>query len=291
MIASAECEPPAIRSFENIADAYVKPGLIEIPYFDGDNWPDILEDILKLDKKQEDERRKKEELRKQIEAMQAEAWASMELRPRCRKPKALQGYYEGQPPPRKRTKQQETVTKRPGKAKLTADARLHLVMQSSKRDFLVVRLCDDGGGVKADIDEDVKLAMVGSEHSVSSFFRSEKLEFSTLRHAKFSTMILLYALLADGPFEERYPGDDGTGTAGREDDMAAAAADNTLPALTDGGEGGKGASTDVAQNDVKSNSSNGDRSPNGNLFAAKRDDDDDDLGTDDDDLASDDASE
>lgn len=42
------CEPPAILGFKNIGDVYPKPGLTEIPYFDGDNWPDILEDIIKV---------------------------------------------------------------------------------------------------------------------------------------------------------------------------------------------------------------------------------------------------
>ena len=40
---------------------------------------------------------------------------------------------------------------------------------------------------------------------VCSFMKAEKLEFSSLRHAKFSTMLLLHALLSDKPPPERFP--------------------------------------------------------------------------------------
>lgn len=48
-----------------------------------------------------------------------------------------------------------------------------------------------------DPDAGKKLANTGMEHTIASFLRSEKLEFSTLRHAKFSSMLLLHFLLAE----------------------------------------------------------------------------------------------
>ena len=48
-----------------------------------------------------------------------------------------------------------------------------------------------------DPDANAELPTTGSDHSVASFLRSEKLEFSSLRHAKFSTMLFLYFLLLE----------------------------------------------------------------------------------------------
>ena len=45
--ASINCNPPAIVGFKNIGEVYKKPTLTNIPYFDGDNWPDMIEDVLK----------------------------------------------------------------------------------------------------------------------------------------------------------------------------------------------------------------------------------------------------
>jgi hypothetical protein len=38
---------PAILGYQTISDAYPNVTLLQVPYFDGDNWPDIIEDILK----------------------------------------------------------------------------------------------------------------------------------------------------------------------------------------------------------------------------------------------------
>ena len=44
--ASSGPDAPVI-GFQTIADAYPRATILQIPYFDGDNWPDIIEDILK----------------------------------------------------------------------------------------------------------------------------------------------------------------------------------------------------------------------------------------------------
>jgi hypothetical protein len=38
---------PAVLDVMNIAEAYPACTMEELPYFDGDNWPDILDDIIK----------------------------------------------------------------------------------------------------------------------------------------------------------------------------------------------------------------------------------------------------
>ncbi len=37
----------AILGYQTISEAYPDVSLRQVPYFDGDNWPDIIEDILK----------------------------------------------------------------------------------------------------------------------------------------------------------------------------------------------------------------------------------------------------
>jgi hypothetical protein len=109
-------------------------------------------------------------------------------------------------------KRRKSESKRgPLKPTLSAEGRLRAVVTASRRDFLVVELVRPHGqvGVSDDPDEVVALAKTGKnqegeEHSVSSFMRAEKLEFSSLRHAKFSTMLLLHALHADVMPPERY---------------------------------------------------------------------------------------
>jgi len=198
---------PAIDNFKNIAEVYPNPQLNEIPYFDGDNWPDILEDILKLDKKADADAEKKLELRRTIEGIRDECWAGAAgRRAEHQKPSVLAGYYQGQAPPKKKQKQdpQTVLAKKPAKPKLTPQDRLQMVLSTTKRDFLVVRLLDDGKGARPDPDADVPVASVGGDHSISSFFRSERLEFSSLRHAKFSSMVLINALLCPGAPPERF---------------------------------------------------------------------------------------
>eukprot|EP00038_Savillea_parva_P020402 m.31245 g.31245 ORF g.31245 m.31245 type:complete len:913 (-) comp4786_c0_seq1:252-2990(-) len=198
------CEPPAIVEYKNIGDVYPKPGLTEIPYFDGDNWPDILEDIIKIDEKIRQAEKEREENRKRVEALAAANTLPNDKAPKHKKPETKMGHFAGTAPPKKRRK---TEQKRPPKPKLTVEGRLHVVMSSSKRDFLVVELVRPKGKTTVDEDPDanVKLAKTGNEHTVGTFLRTEKLEFSSLRHAKFSTMLLVHALLSDTLPPERYP--------------------------------------------------------------------------------------
>lgn len=73
--------------------------------------------------------------------------------------------------------------------------------------LVALQLCHTNKTVVRDPDMDVAVAKTGGEHTIQSYLRSEKLEFSTLRHAKFSTMCLLYALFLEGEAlpPERWP--------------------------------------------------------------------------------------
>jgi len=214
---AANTNPPALSSFRNIGEVFKNAKLTEIPYFDGDNWPDIMEDILKFDNAQKDEESTHLSIKAGVETNQLTIWKEAEeKRPAHAKPKcqlATQSYVGLQPRPRKRRKSE--AASRPPKPKYSLQERLNLVIAQLKRDFLVVELCHGNKDVEAtDADLACNLAITGGEHTIQTYLRSEKLEFSSLRHAKFSTMCLLYALFLEGDAlpPERWPSTTGMPT-------------------------------------------------------------------------------
>jgi hypothetical protein len=104
------------------------------------------------------------------------------------------------------TNNQQPTTNNPFTS-YTIEERLNMVISQLKRDFLVVELHHDGRSVERDPDLDITLPRVGFDSAMATFLRGEKLEFSTLRHAKYSTMMLLHALFMDdgAPLPERFP--------------------------------------------------------------------------------------
>eukprot|EP00911_Craspedida_sp_UC1_P000997 UC1_evm1s746 len=272
---------PAVAGFMNIQEAYDTPALTEIPYFDGDNWPDILEDIIKLDEKAEEEERKRRELRAQIDVEQKHAWSrGPALRGRCRKPKGAEGggYYEGQPSPAERPAKKRRV--REPKKKLTLEGRLGLVLQSSHRDFLVVKLMGaaaamSGGGMGSvagatcfvrDPDAHRVFASTGEEHSLVSFFQAEKLEFSSVRHMRYTTMCLLHLLhsrdkrlpqriVEPKPVRENTRIKPSTLGAGTDVDAAGASCSASRSGSSSSGGGSRGSSTSASG--ITSNCTNG----------------------------------
>eukprot|EP00039_Didymoeca_costata_P016272 m.287898 g.287898 ORF g.287898 m.287898 type:complete len:900 (+) comp16368_c0_seq19:280-2979(+) len=209
--------PPAIRGFQNIGDVFAKHDLRELPYFDGDNWPDIIEDILKLDNRQKSDEELLKKIEERVDTQSKEIWAQVkeDERAQYRKPRLLNGVYEGIALMRPRKRKKSSGPIRPPILKYTLQQRLNLVMGQLKRDFLVVELVTGSKeGVVVDPDKDVEVARVDPEHSVQSFMRSEKLEFSSLRHAKYSTMMLLFTLFHDhskDKVKERFPDNNNNG--------------------------------------------------------------------------------
>jgi hypothetical protein len=68
---------PTTQAFKNIGDAYRTPSLLSIPYFEGDNWPDIIEDILKLDNRQRADEQKDADMKDLAEREQRKFWVGV----------------------------------------------------------------------------------------------------------------------------------------------------------------------------------------------------------------------
>eukprot|EP00051_Salpingoeca_urceolata_P006290 m.83380 g.83380 ORF g.83380 m.83380 type:complete len:1007 (-) comp14764_c1_seq3:89-3109(-) len=223
---------PAIVGTKLLGDIYTQPKLTEIPYFDGDNWPEIIEDCIRLDIKALADQKRRDELRAQVDATQQEVWLARngESIAQCRKPRANPNtqYYEGVTPPdkiRKRRRLSRTNAKdrRPSpskpKSRVTVEERLGLVLAATKRDFLVVQLLDSEDGFQPDPDAGLTLASTGPDHSVTSFLAQQKLEFTSTRHIRFSTMLLVHMLLSPDKaiFDDLRWGEDASKTVKKED--------------------------------------------------------------------------
>eukprot|EP00053_Salpingoeca_punica_P016040 m.149576 g.149576 ORF g.149576 m.149576 type:complete len:860 (+) comp16861_c0_seq1:139-2718(+) len=203
----------SVLQFRTIKEALPDAKVEEIPYFDGDNWPDILEDIIRLDEKAGEEEKKKSDIRTQIDEMAAKERSSLNgCEPKCCKPMNAGGFFEGIAPPAlpdrpgKRRRLSSVSSSAPKPPRMTLDERLRLVIDSSYRDFLVVEMLDPPQDMLPDPDAEVDLASTGEEHSVVSFLKAERLEFSSLRHSKFSSMMLLHLLLSPSKeVAERFP--------------------------------------------------------------------------------------
>lgn len=166
----------AIKGFKNVGDAIPDPKLTEIPYFDGDNWPDIIEDILKLDNRQLEDEQAKIDYGVMVEKIQMQIWEEgcQEARPKHTKPRLLPTRYEGCAPPKAKKRRKSETSSRQPKQLYTIKERLKLVIDQLKRDFLVVELHSSGKRVERDPDLDVKLPKAPS--GIASFLRAEKLE-------------------------------------------------------------------------------------------------------------------
>lgn len=149
LTAAQNSNPPALNSFKNIGEVFKNAKLTEIPYFDGDNWPDIMEDILKFDNAQKDEERSHREIRENIEVKQLAIWneadacRSEHIKPKCTIVNNIHTY-EGLPLPRPRKRRKSEAATRPPKPKYTLQERLNVVIAQLKRDFLVVEVSGTG---------------------------------------------------------------------------------------------------------------------------------------------------
>ncbi|GAA31548.2 E1A/CREB-binding protein [Clonorchis sinensis] len=175
----------------------------EIPYFEGDFWPNTLEDILK-ELEEEEDRRRREEAMAQAEAEDDESDST-----------GLTGEgYSGDPDKRSGKKK---AKKRKGNKKgntSTASKRKRLdgpidgteelsrkvydTMEKLKEIFFVIRLHRHNSAATlpptSDPDQPVHSELMDSRDAFLQMARERHLEFSSLRRAKYSTMVLLYEL-------------------------------------------------------------------------------------------------
>ncbi|VDM34683.1 unnamed protein product [Hydatigera taeniaeformis] len=176
----------------------------EIPYFEGDFWPNTLEEILQdLDK--EEERRRREEALAETEDDDLDGSRDRDgghgdLDKRSGKKKAKK---------RKCSKKAggSTANKRkkldgPVDCNTELTRKVYDTMEKLKEIFFVIRLHKHGATASlppiVDPDALISSELMDSRDSFLQMAREKHLEFSSLRRAKYSTLVMLYELHNEG---------------------------------------------------------------------------------------------
>ncbi|XP_068086024.1 LOW QUALITY PROTEIN: histone acetyltransferase p300-like [Anabrus simplex] len=165
----------------------------ELPYFEGDHWPDFLEEVIKeLDQGEE-------EKGKQAEA--AEAAAADAVSEEC----------ETDPDSKKDQKKanKSKANQRKNRKKLNTpqagndlSAKIFATMEKYKEEFLVIRLHSAQSAASLapirDPDPFINCDLMDGCDAFFTMARERHYEFSSLRRAKFSSMSMLYELHNQG---------------------------------------------------------------------------------------------
>jgi len=174
----------------------------EMPYFEGDFWPNVLEESIKELENEEEEKRKREE----AEAAAAEADECVEPEVGTTEgANGTKGKKSGQK--KKNNKKSSGIRKNNKKSILPhggndLSAKLYSTMEKHKEVFFVIRL--HSAQIAANLppikdpDPHIQCDLMDGRDAFLTMAREKHYEFSSLRRAKFSTMALLYELHNQG---------------------------------------------------------------------------------------------
>ncbi|XP_028149092.1 CREB-binding protein isoform X2 [Diabrotica virgifera virgifera] len=168
----------------------------DLPYFEGDFWPNVLEESIKeLDQEEE-------EKRKQAEAAEAAIFSSME---ECEV--GPDGKKKGQKKAKKSTKSKANQRKNSKKSNTPQtgndlSAKIFATMEKHKEVFFVIRLhsVQSAASLKPIQDPDpfINCDLMDGRDAFLTLAREKHYEFSSLRRAKYSTLSMLYELHNQG---------------------------------------------------------------------------------------------
>jgi E1A/CREB-binding protein len=171
----------------------------DLPYFEGDFWPNVLEESIKeLDQEEE-------EKRKQAEAAEAAANAIFSLTEECET--GPDGKKKGQKKAKKSNKSKANQRKNSKKSNTPQtgndlSAKIFATMEKHKEVFFVIRLHSVQSaaslGPIQDPDPFINCDLMDGRDAFLTLAREKHYEFSSLRRAKFSTMCMLYELHNQG---------------------------------------------------------------------------------------------
>lgn len=170
----------------------------DLPYFEGDFWPNVLEESIKeLDQEEE-------EKRKQAEAAEAAANAIFSLSEESEQ--GGDGKKKGQKKAKKsnKSKNQRKNSKKSNTPQTGNDlsAKIFATMEKHKEVFFVIRLhsVQSAASLGPIIDPDpfINCDLMDGRDAFLTMAREKHYEFSSLRRAKYSTMSMLYELHNQG---------------------------------------------------------------------------------------------
>ncbi|CAG0896189.1 unnamed protein product [Cyprideis torosa] len=178
----------------------------ELPYFEGDFWPNVLEEsIRELDQEEEEEKRKQAEQAAALAAASQDG-ESEDGGTEAEEPGAVSGKKKGgQKKVKSKTKSKNQLRKSTKKSDSKAtnlNAKIFATMEKHKEVFFVIRLHSPQTaaslGPIVDPDPLVNCELMDGRDSLLTLARERHLEFSSLRRAKFSTLTMLYELHNQG---------------------------------------------------------------------------------------------
>jgi E1A/CREB-binding protein len=187
----------------------------DLPYFEGDFWPNVLEDCIKETEAEEEKKRREEAEHAMAVANEDfsqsiddedSAYSSVASTPNA--PGQSNGKKKGQPGGGQQQQKKKSIkskfgSQRKGK-KMGSSSCVDLMtkilstMEKHKEVFFVIRLLDPKQvaqmGPIVDKDPTIICEIMNGRDEFLNFARDKHHEFSSLRRAKYSTMALLYEL-------------------------------------------------------------------------------------------------
>ncbi len=179
---------------------------LDIPYFEGDFWPNVLEECIK-ESEQEEEKRRKEEAEAAMAAANEDfstcgedIYESNESSKDNSNSNGKKKNINSQQKKKniKNKMSQRKSVKKVGSSSTDLMTKILSTMEKHKEVFFVIRLLDTKQvaqmGSIMDRDPLISCDLMNGRDEFLNFARDKHHEFSTLRRAKYSTMALLYEL-------------------------------------------------------------------------------------------------
>ncbi|XP_051522880.1 histone acetyltransferase p300-like isoform X3 [Myxocyprinus asiaticus] len=160
----------------------------ELPYFEGDFWPNVLEESIK-ELEQEEEERKREENSTSNESVDTTKGDSKNAKKKNNKKTS-----------KNKTSLSRANKKKPGMPNVSNDLsqKLYATMEKHKEVFFVIRLIagPNSNSLPPIVDPDPLMAcdLMDGRDAFLTLARDKHLEFSSLRRSKWSTMCMLVEL-------------------------------------------------------------------------------------------------
>merc|ERR1719210_2455691 len=177
----------------------------ELPYFEGDFWPNVMEENIR-ELEQEEEARKKE-IEEQERQAALDAAANLELdngETTCDTSAEGGKKGSGKKKNQKKKKSANRNTKKKNSSANTGDltAKVFATMEKHREVFFTIRLHSAQSAASlspiVDPDNPMPCEMMDGRDAFLTMAREKHLEFSSLRRCKYSTMSLLYELHTQG---------------------------------------------------------------------------------------------
>ncbi|CAF1259811.1 unnamed protein product [Adineta ricciae] len=190
-----------IVDFKDIMKDWTDSGVskaTDIPYFEGDFWTSTIEDLIKEIDTEEEDRRKLEE----FEAVKVCDDAGFDDSIETEEPTEISDKRKsaGNTTHKKKNFKKTTSQRRVTRKNMTSGAdlisKIHTTMEKHKESFFVVRLRNPMStpATLADTDPLIQCELMESRDAFLNFAREKHCEFSSLRRAKYSTMVSLIEL-------------------------------------------------------------------------------------------------